>query len=226
MSGTVVHIFHFCIYLNLYAAIGGLAAGAIAGIFIGAVVFALLLLMIFAVIIWHKRSHAKNKKSTNIPHAYNHTTVGDLQAECHQAERSQSYAQSLNAMTLKDSTHSDNQSNTVLQTSDRRRFLKRQVCTSLQGTVPLYFVDIVVDKTITRTRIYILQHQNCFFICYSIYIILLLVFFFLQYSDVNSYSFIDEEAETNLSHGARLSSVSSAHSVIHNNNLCISSIHE
>ena len=111
--------------------------------------------MIFAVIIWHKRSHAKNKKSTNILLAYNHTTVGDLQAECHQAERSQSYAQSLNAMTPKDSTHSDNQSNTVLQTSDRRRFLKREVCTSLQGTVPLYFVDIVVDKTITRTRIYI-----------------------------------------------------------------------
>ena len=166
------------LYLNLYAATGGLAAGAIAGIFIGAVVFALLLLMISAVIIWHKRSHAKNKKSTNILHAYNHTTVGDLHAECHQVERSQSYAQPLDAITPKDSTHSDNESNTVLQASDRQRFLKRQVCTSLQGTVPLYFVNIVVDKTITRTRIYILQHQNCFFICYSIYIILLLVFFF------------------------------------------------
>ena len=187
MSGTVVHIFHLLLYLNLYAATGGLAAGAIAGIVIGAVVFALLLLMIIAVIIWHKRSHAKNKRSTNIlhaynhtsvgdlqaechqeerstniPHAYNHTSVGDLQAECHQVERSQSYAQSLNAMTPKDSTHSDNQSNTVFQTSDRQRFLKRQVCTSLQGTVPLYFVDIVVDKTITRTRIYIATSKKFF----------------------------------------------------------------
>ena len=171
MSGTVVHIFHLLLYLNLYAATGGLAAGAIAGIVIGAVVFALLLLMIIAVIIWHKRSHAKNKRSTNIlhaynhttvgdlqaechqeerstniPHAYNHTSVGDLQAECHQAERSQSYAQSLNAMTPKDSTHSDNQSNTVLQASDRRRFLKREVCTSLQGTVPLYLSTLLLTR--------------------------------------------------------------------------------
>ena len=201
MSGTVVHIFHLLLYLNLDAATGGLAAGAIAGIVIVAVVFALLPLMIIAVIIRHKRSHAKNESSMNILHENNHTTVGDLQAECHQAERSQSYAQPLDTMTPKDSTHSDNQSNTVSQTSDRRRFLKREVCTSLQGTVPFVFVDIVVEKTITRTRIYILQHQNCFFI------ILLLVFFFLQYSDVNSYSFIDEEAETNLSHEARLISV-------------------
>ena len=198
LHGTVVHIFHLLMYLNLYAATGGLAAGAIAGIVIVAVVFALLLLMIIAVIIWHKRSHAKNKKSTNILRENNRTTVGDLQAECHQAERPQSYAQSLDTMTPKDSTHSDNQSNTVSQTSDRRRFLKREVCTSLQGTVPFVFVDIVVEKTITRTRSYILQHRDCFFI------ILLLVFFFLQYSDVNSYSFIDEEAETNLSHEARL----------------------
>ena len=100
MSGTVVHIFHLLLYLNLDAATGGLAAGAIAGIVIVAVVFALLLLMIIAVIIWHKRSHAKNESSMNILHENNHTTVGDLQAECHQAERSQSYAQSLDAVRL------------------------------------------------------------------------------------------------------------------------------
>ena len=116
------------LYLNLYAATGGLAAGAIAGIFIGAVIFALLLLMIIAVIIWHKCSHAKNKKSTNVLHAYNPTTVGDLQTDHHQVERSQSYAQPLDAITPKDSTHSDNQSNTVSQESDRRWFLKREVC--------------------------------------------------------------------------------------------------
>ena len=146
MSGTVVHIFHLLLYLNLDAATGGLAAGAIAGIVIVAVVFALLLLMIIAVIIWHKRSHAKNKKSTNILHENNPTTVGDLQAECHQAERPQSYAQSLDTMTPKDSTHSDNQSNTVSQTSDRRRFLKREVCTSLQGTVPLYLSTLLLKR--------------------------------------------------------------------------------
>ena len=198
-----MHIFHLLLYLNLYDVTGGLADGAIAGIIIGAVVFALLLLMIMAVIIWHKRSHAKNKKSTNIPHAYNHTTVGDLQAECHQAERSQSYAQPLDAITPKDSTHSDNQSNTVLQTSDRRRFLKREVCTSLQGTVPLYLSTLLLTRrSTTRTRIYILHHRNCFFIIYFYFVTCF--FFSLQYSAVNSYSFIDEEAETNLSHKACL----------------------
>ena len=49
---------------------------------------------------------------------------------------------------------------------------------------------------------------------------------FFQYSDTNSYSVIDEEAETNLSYEACLISVSSAHSVIHNNNFCISSTHD
>ena len=98
MSGTVVHIFHLLLYLNLYDVTGGLADGAMAGIVIAAVVFALLLLMIIAVIIWHKRSHAKNENYMNILHENNHTTVGDLQAECHQAERSQSYAQSLDAV--------------------------------------------------------------------------------------------------------------------------------
>ena len=146
MSRTVVHIFHLLLYLNLYDVTGGLAAGAMAGIIVVAVVFALLPLMIIAVIIWRKRSHVENKKSTNILHENNCTSVGDLQADCHQAERSQSYAQPLDAITPKDSTHSDNQSNTVLQASDRRRFLKREVCTSLQGTVPLYLSTLLLTR--------------------------------------------------------------------------------
>ena len=42
-------------------------------------------------------------------------------------QRSQSYAQPLDVTTPKDSTHSDNQNNTVSQQSDRRRFSKRGV---------------------------------------------------------------------------------------------------
>ena len=175
MSGTVVHIFHLLLYLNLYDVTGGLAAGAMAGIIVVAVVFALLLLMIMAVIIWHKHSHAKNKKSTNILHENNRTTVGDLQAECHQAERSQSYAQPLDAITPKGSTHSDNQSNTVLQTSDRRRFLKREVCTSLQGTVPLYLSTLLLTRQSQELEFIYCNIE----IVFSLFIfILLLVFFF------------------------------------------------
>ena len=44
-----------------------------------------------------------------------------------------------------------------------------------------------------------------------------LFFFFSQYSDINSYSVIDGEVETDLSHEARLIYASAAHSVIHNN---------
>ena len=138
--------------MYLHTVTGGLTAGAIAGIVIGAVVFALLPLMMIPMIFHYMRLRAKNQKSVNVVCKNNCTTVGDLQTDHHQVEK---YAQPLDATTPKDSTHSDNQSNTVLQTSDRQRFLKRKVCTSLQGTVPLYFVDIVVDKTITRTRIYI-----------------------------------------------------------------------
>ena len=167
MSGTVVHIFHLLLYLNLYDVTGGLAAGAIAGIFIGAVVFALLLLMIIAVIIWHKRSHAKNEKSTNILHE-NNTTVGDLQAECHQAERPQSYAQPLDAITPKDSTHSDNQSNTVLQASDRRRFSKREVCRIFVR--PLCLSTLLLTRRLQGLGFIHCNIEMCYCICYSVYL--------------------------------------------------------
>ena len=110
--------------MYLHTATGGLAAGTIAGIVIAAVVFAVLHLIVIAVIVHYIRLHAKNQKSTFIVNENNHTNVGDLQSEYHRLERSQLYAQTSEA---KDSTHSDNQSNTVLQESDRRRFLKRGV---------------------------------------------------------------------------------------------------
>ena len=104
--------------MYLHTATGGLAdqPGAIAGIVIATVVFALLVIVI-VVIVYYMRLRAKNQKSTH--------SVGDLQTECHQLERSQSNAQPSDA---KDSTHVDNQSNTVSQNSGRRRFLKRGVC--------------------------------------------------------------------------------------------------
>ena len=58
------------------------------------------------------------------------------------------------------------------------------------------------------------------FVCYSIYFFY--SFFFLQYSDINSYSVIDGEGETNLSHEARSIYMSVAHSVNFNNNFCMS----
>ena len=105
--------------MYLHTATGGLAdqPGAIAGIVIAAVVFALLNLIVIVVIVYYMRLRAKNQKSTH--------SVGDLQTECHQLERSQSNAQPSDA---KDSTHVDNHSNTVSQNSGRRRFLKRGVC--------------------------------------------------------------------------------------------------
>ena len=102
--------------MYLHTATGGLGAGAIAGIVIGAVVFGLLNLVVIVVIVYYMRSRSKNQKSTR--------GVGDLQTECHQLERSQSYAQPSDA---KDSTHSDNQRNTASQDSGRRRFLNRGV---------------------------------------------------------------------------------------------------
>ena len=167
MSGTVVHIFHLLLYLNLYDVTGGLAAGAMAGIIVVAVVFALLLLMIIAVIIWHKRSHGKNEKSTNILHE-NNTTVGDLQAECHQAERPQSYAQPLDAITPKDSTHSDNQSNTVLQASDRRRFSKREVCRIFVR--PLCLSTLLLTRRLQGLGFIHCNIEMCYCICYSVYL--------------------------------------------------------
>ena len=113
--------------MYLHTVTGGLAAGAIAGIVIGAVVFALLPLIMIPMIFYYMHLRAKNQKSVNVVCKNNCTTVGDLQTDHHQVEKSQSYAQPLDATTPKDSTHSDNQSNTVLQTSDRQRFLKRGV---------------------------------------------------------------------------------------------------
>ena len=99
-----------------------------------------------AVIVYCMRSRSKNQKSTFIVCENNHTSVGDLQTEYHQLERSQSYAQTLDA---KDSTHPDNQSNTVSQESDRRRFLKRGVRRIFARDRTFVFFEAVVDKTIT-----------------------------------------------------------------------------
>ena len=118
--------------MYLHTATGGLAAGAIAGIVIAAVVFTLFYLVVIAVIVYYMRLRAKNQNSTH--------GVGDLQTECHQLERSQSNAQPSDA---KDSTHSDNQSNTVSQRSDRRRFLNRGV---RQEFLPLYFSKLLLTR--------------------------------------------------------------------------------
>ena len=118
--------------MYLHTATGGLTAGAIAGIVIGAVVFALLNLIVIVVIVYYMRSHSKNQKSTR--------GVGDLQAECHQLERSQSYPQP---------SDSDNQSNTVSQDSGRRRFLNRGVRRNFARDCTFEFFRICCDKTIT-----------------------------------------------------------------------------
>ena len=118
------------IYFNLDTegiADGGLAAGAIAGIVIAAVIFALLQLIMIGVIVYYKRLHSKNENFANVVHENNNTTVEDRQAEYYQLERPQSYAQPLDAIIPRDSTHPDNQSNTVSKESGRWRFLKREV---------------------------------------------------------------------------------------------------
>ena len=97
---------------------GGLTGGAITGIVIATVVFVILNLITIAVIAYYMRS--KSKKSAFI-------VCGDLQAEYHQMERSQSSAQPLDTIRPRDLAHPDNQSNTVSQESDRRRFLNRGV---------------------------------------------------------------------------------------------------
>ena len=109
--------------MYLHTVTGGLAAGDITGIVIAAVVFVILHLILIGVIVYYIRLRSKNQKSTNIVHENNNTSDGDWQAEYHQVERSQSYAQPLDAITPKDSI----QSNTVSQENDRRRFLKRGV---------------------------------------------------------------------------------------------------
>ena len=136
---------HLLLYIYLHTATGGLAAGAIGGIVIAAVVFALLNLIVIAVIVYCVRSRSKNQKSTH--------GVGDLQAEYHQLERSQSHAQPSNAISTKDSTHPDNQSNTVPQKSDRWRFLNRGVRRIFaRDCIPMNFWESVDEKTITILR--------------------------------------------------------------------------
>ena len=135
--------------MYLHTVTGGLAAGAIAGIVIGAVVFALLPLIMIPMIFYYMRLLAKNQKSVNVVCKSNRTTVGDLQTDHHQVEKPQSYAQPLDATTPKDSTHSDNQSNTVLQTSDRQRFLKTEVRRIFARDCTFVFFKTVVDKAIT-----------------------------------------------------------------------------
>ena len=134
--------------MYLHTATGGLAAGAIGGIVIAAVVFALLHLIVIAVIVYYMYLRAKKQKSTFIVYENNHTNDGDLQTEYHQLERSQSYAQPFDAIRPKDSTHLDNQSNSVSQNSDRRRFLKRGVCRILARDCTCIF-NTIVDKIIT-----------------------------------------------------------------------------
>ena len=145
---TVVHSLIY--YLNLmYLHTGGLADGATAGIVIGAVIFVILHLILIGVIVYYIRLRSKNQKSTNIVCENNNTSDGDRQAEYHQLERSHSYAQPLDAVAPKDSTHSDNQSNTVSQENDRRRFLKRGVRRIFARGCTIFFFKTVVDKTIT-----------------------------------------------------------------------------
>ena len=134
--------------MYLHTATGGLAAGAIAGIVIAAVVFGLLHLILIAVIVYYIRSRAKRQKSTYIVYENNHTNDGDLQAEYHQLERSQSYAQPFDAKRPEDSIQLDNQSNSVSQNSDRQRFLKRGVRRILARDCTCIF-NTIVDKIIT-----------------------------------------------------------------------------
>ena len=98
--------------------------GAIAGIAVAAVVFALLSLIIFAVIVYYVHSRSKHGRPTHIVYENNHLSDGDLQTEYHQVERPQSYALPFDP---KDSTHPDNQSITMSQENDRQQFLKRTV---------------------------------------------------------------------------------------------------
>ena len=158
---------HVKCHLLLYHP-GGLTGGAIAGIVIATVVFVILNLIMITVIAYYIRS--KSKKSASKVSANNPTGVRDLQAEYHQVERPQSCAQPLDTIRPRDSTHPDNQSNTVSQESDRRRFLNRGVRRIFARD---WFSKTVADKTITilwqvviflnfRNRIYTLQHIYLF----------------------------------------------------------------
>ena len=139
----MVYILHYYISIPLDTVTGG----AIAGIVIAAVVFVLLHLVLIAVIVYYICLRSKKWKSTNIVCENNHTNDEDLQAEYHQLERSQSYAQPFDAIRPKDSTHSDNQSNAVSQNSDRRRFLKRGVRRILErDCIFFYFSTLLLTR--------------------------------------------------------------------------------
>ena len=140
------------IYLNLNT--GGLGDGAIAGIVIAAVVFVILQLIMIALIVYYKRLHSKNQNFANVVHENNNTSVEDRQAEYYELERPQSYAQPFVTIIPKDSTHPDNQSNTVSEQSGRRQFLKREVrrIFARDGTF-VFFETVAADKTITILQV-------------------------------------------------------------------------
>ena len=125
MFTTKVYILHLLLLLIIH--LDTVTGGAIAGIVIAAVVFVILHLIMIALIVYYKRLHSKNQKFANVVYENNNTSDGDLQAEYHQLERSQSHAQPFDTIRPKDLTYSNNQSNTVSQENERRRFLKRGV---------------------------------------------------------------------------------------------------
>ena len=125
MFTTMAYILHLLLLLIIH--LDTVTGGAIAGIVIAAVVFVILHLIMIGVIVYYKRLHSKNQNFANVVYENNNTSEGDLQAEYHQLERSQSHAQPFDTIRPKDLTYSNNQSNTVSQENDRRRFLKRGV---------------------------------------------------------------------------------------------------
>ena len=106
------------------------------------------------VIVYYKHLHSKNQNFANVVSKNNNTSDGDQQAEYYQLERPQSYAQPLDAIRPKDSTHSDNQSNTVSQESGRWRFLKREVRRIFARDCIFVFLETVAaDKMITILQV-------------------------------------------------------------------------
>ena len=193
--------------------------GFIAGIAIAAAVFVLLNLITFAAIACYVHSRSKNGRSTHIVYENHYSSDGNLQTEYHQVERPQSYELPFDP---KDSTHPDNQSDTMSQESDRQQFLKRKVRRP--------FFNVNYDHNLTTIylgmRFYVLASWKFFFIICKRATVCSHSACFFQYSETHSYAVVDEEVETNLSHEARLSCVSVAHSVINNYNFCFSSKHD
>ena len=90
----MVYILHLLLLLIIH--LDTVTGGAIAGIVIAAVVLIVVLqLIMIGVIVYYKRLHSKNQNFANVVYENNNTTVGDLQAEYHQLERSQSHAHRL-----------------------------------------------------------------------------------------------------------------------------------